>query len=133
MAHPNGERREYILCAQVDENRWWCHAGSSSQTGNVFDPADMELLDVGAPKGETPPEMPRKRLRGKMKCLQRPRALAREAPEAFATVVALAQWRAEELAAHLAGRSLNERVASSGFEANPMRWPEWARKKDVTL
>ena len=50
MAHPNGERREYILCGQVDENRWWCHAGSSSETGNVFDPADMELLDVGAPE-----------------------------------------------------------------------------------
>ncbi len=47
--------------------------------------------------------------------------------------MALAQWKAEELNAHLQGRTVHETAAPMGFEAYPMRWPAWSRTRHATV
>ena len=102
LQRPGGRRQEYILCALVDGTRWWCHPGVSSDAACIFDPDDLELADVAAMawSAEMPPA--HKRLRGRVET-KAPRALARSHPGEFATVAAIASWKAEELRAQTMG------------------------------
>ena len=118
-----GRGREYLLCAQVSESHWWCHTGRAAEAQRVFDPLDLELLDIRQVSRND--EIPTQKRRRHNSATD-PRAIARANPDAFATVVAVARWKVEELCAHLEHRPLSEVDGASGFEANPWRWLAWS-------
>eukprot|EP00973_Karenia_brevis_P096384 12431531-Karenia_brevis.AAC.1 len=114
---------EYLLCAHVREQSWLCHRGTFNKheidKNNPFDAKDLVIKDISAHDEMIPP--PRKRIRGHLHCGQL-RAFALKRLTAFKRVVALAQWKAEEIRS--AEKPFDEAVACRGFEQNHWNWKD---------
>ena len=129
----DGLRVVFLMCAQVRDGQWLCHRGSFLGDTLAEDPlqeADLVLKDVVADAWDASLT---KRLRstGSMNFL---RALVKASDRAWCELVAVAQYRAEELRARLFGQPFDEYVATAGFERNPWRWRstgEWASQAQV--
>ena len=123
----DGRSYQYVLCACVDDALWWCHRGYADDETEVFSSRNLQLLDLDRDVGAGAIIIKKQRFEGGCESKD-PRALACEFPQAFAAVVALAQWKAEELSSHTQRRSFHLSSAVAGFEIHPWKWTSWEKQ-----
>ena len=115
----------FLLCAHVDGNKWYCHAGASeaSETGHLthgcLDEAGLVLKDI-VEEG-CGDERPAKRIKPHARPSQL-RELLDSSPAAWQMLVAVATVKAEYKKAELHGRHPDWNIALAGFEPSPWRW-----------
>ncbi len=116
IALRTGESRVmFFLCAHVHGNEWLCHRGSfvdGALAENPFQEKDLFRKDIVA---ETWNANRSKRLRsdGQRNILRR---LVQSSDYSWCVLVAVAQYRAEDLRAELQGSAMDEDVAKRGFK-----------------
>jgi hypothetical protein len=116
-------RFEFLLCAHVRGDVWWCHRGSflndTFDAENPFDEKDLLLKDIFKASQEL--SQSRKRIR----VHHRPgelREAALNSPDAWNRLVATSKWKAEELRAADQHRPIDKEDAFSNYEKNCWVW-----------
>lgn len=131
-----GAKLEYLLCAHVREDVWFCHRGSfvddRFDPENPFDETDLVLKDIQHDAEEAEDPQPRKRVRVHLHVGQL-RAAALKWPAAWDRLVAIACWRAEELRAADQHRPFDQVAAFAGYEGNPWKWCTEKRRIQVQV
>ena len=125
MYTPSSGRVNFVLCAHVFGNDWYCHAGSfeASEPGGpvhgCLDEGGLVVKDVAAERcGE---ERPSKRIKRHAHTSQL-RGLIDSSPDQWLALVAIASCLAEHKRSKQNERDPDWSVALSGFESNPWRW-----------
>ena len=123
-------RGDVALCAHVEGARWMCHAGTFEgcdlSQDNPFRLDGLALRDIErdawiATSAEASAAPPKKRVKPHAKFGGLQDAIAKH-PAAFATAVAVATWRAEQLRAHLESREMDGLAAASQLERSPWHY-----------
>jgi len=124
----NGCRVVYILCGQVDDDEWFCHKGSyenGSLATNPFQEKDLMYRNIAT---ETWDASVNKRLRSNSH-LNILRGYVQINDYLWCELVAVANFRAEEIRAQKLGRKFDEIIAMQYFEQNPFLWESQGKWK----
>ncbi len=130
-----GERLDFLLCAHVEGDRWYCHRGSFDGDAlngeRPFDLNDLCLKDLLRDAWE-PDAQPTKRIRRQPKLgLAQLREVARSHAESWSHAVAVATFKAEELRADFHKRPMDLDAATVGFVKNPFLWGASMRQSNI--
>ena len=117
LQSPMGHRQDYLLVAQVEDDRWFCHKGSLHRSGVLDDDEpfavkDLVLKDIRRDAFGPDDMAPRRRIGPHTIGLQLLQA-ARARAHSWAGAVAVATWRAEEIRS--ARRPFDLTVASAAY------------------
>ena len=122
---PSSARVNFVLCAQIEGNDWYCHDGSfkAGEPGapgrGCFDESDLIVKNVV--EEACGDDRPAKRIEPHARTTQL-RQLIDASPDAWHTLVALAKVKAECKRAELHNRKPNWEVGLACFEPDPWQW-----------
>ena len=137
LSTPASGRVNFVLCAHIDGNMWYLHAGSfgvsklGSRAGGCLDESGLVIKDIVADGCHN--ERPAKRIKTHARSSQL-RDLIDASPCAWRTLVAIATVKAEVKRAELHTRDPAWNLALAGFQSNPWRWEVvegWASQAKV--
>ena len=127
-----GGRKDFVLCACIDGDRWLCHSGTllngSIDPGNPFDPSGLVEHDIVCSAFER--RIPKRRITcaTKLSATQLQEAIHEHA-DAWRLVVASALVKAEEIRA--GPRPFDEGAVRAGFERDPFQWGTGLRQSYI--
>ena len=124
---PSSGQMNFVLCAHVSGNAWYCHAGSfeASDPGapvrGLLDEAGLVLKDIVEEGcGE---ERPAKRIRIRQHAFSSQlQSLVDSSPDDWRTLVAIATLKAEQERSRRNEHFPDWSAALAGFEPNPWKW-----------
>ena len=137
LSTPASGRVNFVLCAHIDGNMWYLHAGSFgvSEPGNLsggcLDESGLVIKDIVADGCHN--ERPAKRIKAHARSSQL-RNLVDASPRAWRTLIAIATAKAEVKRAELHMHDPAWNIALAAFEPNPWRWEVvegWANRVEV--
>jgi len=120
----HGAPEQYLLCAQVDDDYWFCSKGhyidNEFQDRDPLNPDSLigKNIDQDAWQGSDDEPEP-----------SRLRQMAVDRKNDWNLLVATAHWMAEEVRAEEGERVINEGIATRHFEPHPFAWKDLVCKQ----